>query len=110
MSCPSMGPDKVPARSAQQRRAALALANQVRRQRACLKADLKRGSISLATLLADPPNYLASAKLREVLVALPGYGHVRARRLLEDCGISPRKTVAGLTTRQRRELLSALEQ
>ena len=100
---------EVPKRSAQQRREALAQANRVRLQRALLKADLKRGDRSLADLLAHPPGYLVSAKVLEVIMALPRYGHMRATGLLESCRISPSKTVGGLTERQRRDLLRALQ-
>lgn len=110
MSCPSVWPPEAPARSAEQRREALALANQVRHQRACLKADLKRGSVSIAPIIVQPPEYLASAKVMALLVSLPRYGRARATRLLEDCLISPRKSVAGLSERQRRELLRTLGQ
>ena len=110
MPWPSMSPSEAPARSAEQRREALALANRVRHQRACLKADLKRGSLSIATIIVDPPAYLTSAKLLDLLVALPRYGQARATRLLESCRISPKRSVGGLSERQRRELLKALEQ
>jgi hypothetical protein len=109
MSCPSLSSPEAPARSAEQRREALALANRVRHQRACLKADLKRGSLSLATIIMEPPEYLASAKLLDLLIALPRYGRARATRLLEDCRISPKKSVGGLSARQCHELLEALE-
>jgi hypothetical protein len=110
MSCPSILPGEIPKRSLRQRQEALAQANRTRVQRALLKADLKRGNRSLADLLADPPAYLASAKLLEVIMALPRYGPMRTTGLLERCHVSPRKTVGGLTERQRRELLRALEQ
>lgn len=109
MSCPATLPGEVPKRSAQQRREALAAANRVRVQRALLKADLKRGKRSIADLLAEPPAYLFSAKVLEVIMALPRYGPMRARGLLEGCRISPGKTVGGLSERQRRELLNALK-
>ena len=105
-----MRPPQSPKRSAEQRREALAHANRVRAQRAALKADLKRGSHSIANLIADPPEYLASAKVLEVLMALPRYGRMRATGLLERCHVSPKKTIAGLSERQRRELLKALEE
>ena len=72
-SSPSL-PLETPKRSADQRREALVLANQVRSERATLKAALKRDAVSIATVLSDPPQYLASAKVTEVLLALPGYG------------------------------------
>jgi hypothetical protein len=93
MSCPANLPAEAPARSAEQRREALARANQVRHQRACLKADLKRGSLSIATIIMDPPEYLATAHVLDVIMALPRYGHMRATALLERCRVSPRKTI-----------------
>jgi hypothetical protein len=110
MSCPSILPGEVPQRSAQQRREALAHANRVRFQRALLKADLKRGNHSIANLIADPPEYLASAKVLEVLTALPRYGRMRATGLLERCRVSPKKSIGGLSERQRRELIRALKE
>ena len=92
-----------------QRREALAHANRVRMQRALLKADLKRGSVSIEALIADPPECLTSAKVAEVLMALPGYGRTKVARLLERCHVSARKSVGGLTERQRDELIRALE-
>jgi hypothetical protein len=86
----------------------LALANQVRFKRAALKAELKRGSISVAALIDEPPQYLASAKVSELLRALPGHGPVKVERLLKRGQVSPRKSLAGLNERQRRELIRAL--
>ena len=110
MSCPSLPPGELLKRSAAQRREALAQANHVRVQRALLKADLKRGDRSLADLLADPPAYLLSAKVLEVIMALPRYGPMRATALLERCHVSPRKTIGGLSERQRGALLRALKE
>ncbi len=78
-------------------------------QRALLKADLKRGCVSIEALIADPPDCLASAKVVEVLLALPGYGSTKVARLLEHCHVSPRKSVGGLTEGQRGALIRALE-
>ena len=79
-----------PERSADQRREALA--NDVRMQRAALKARLKRGELALVTLIDDPPQYLVSARVAELLRALPTCGRVKVARLLECCEVSPRKT------------------
>ena len=98
-----------PARSTDQRREALALANEVRLQRAALKAQLKRGELSVVVLIEDPPHYLASARIAELLKALPAYGPIKVERLLSSCQVSPRKTIAGLNDRQRRELIAVLE-
>ncbi len=98
-----------PERSADQRREALALANQARMQRAALKAQLKRGELSLIALIDDQPQYLASARVADLLRALPTYGPTKVERLLKHCQVSPRKTPAGLNERQRRELIQALD-
>ena len=115
MSVVPTWPAEAPRRSAKQRREALAQANLVRTQRARLKADLKEGHLkegrrSLAALIAEPPDYLASAKLTEVLGAVPRCGSVRVARLLEHCRVSPNKTIGGLSPRQRRELVAALQE
>ena len=81
----------------------------MRVQRAALKADLKRGSVSLTALIGDPPEYLGSAKMMTLLRALPGYGPIKATRLLESCHVSPNKSIRGLTERQRTELIRALQ-
>ena len=62
----------------------------------------------MVDLLGDPPAYLAAARVAELLLAVPRYGRVKAERLLDRCQVSPRKTVAGLSERQRRELIRAL--
>ena len=97
-----------PGRSGEQRREALAHANEVRSKRAALKAALKRGELSIIPLLADPPDYLASARVAELLMALPAHGPVKVEKLLKRCQVSPRKTIAGLNARQRRDLIEAL--
>ena len=109
MSSPRTRPTEVPRRSLDQRREALTQANRVRMQRALLKADLKRGSVSIEALIGEPPECLASAKVVEVLMALPGYGRTKVARLLELCHVSPRKRVGGLTEGQRDALIRALE-
>ncbi len=108
MPAPLAERNDVPERSGDQRRDALALANRIRAQRAALKADLKLGRASIAVVLGDPLAYLATARIAKLLIALPGYGPKKVERLLAGCQVSPRKTVAGLSERQRDELLTAL--
>jgi hypothetical protein len=81
----------------------------VRSERAQLKTALKRGEASVESLISDPPQCLASAKVTEVLMALPGCGHIRAARLLERCRVSPRTSIRGLSQRQRDVLIRALK-
>ena len=99
---------RVPARSGEQRRRALEQANETRSARATLKKELATGTIELAPILANPPAWLRTARLRDILLAVPKIGSVKADRLLAHCRIADTKTLGGLTDRQRGELISLL--
>jgi hypothetical protein len=95
-------------RSPEQRLRALAKANEVRVARARLKREVAAGRIELARLVAEPPTCVQSAKVRELLLAVPRIGPARADRLLARSRIAHAKTVAGLSDRQRAELVELL--
>jgi hypothetical protein len=97
-----------PERSLHQRMDALQRANEIRTRRAQLKRDLKGGRVSIHTLLLDPPEYVLTAKVFDMLLAVPKYGRVKANKVLVQCRISPSKTIGGLSQRQRTELVSQL--
>jgi hypothetical protein len=97
-----------PERSLHQRMDALERANQIRTRRAQLKRDLKAGRASINTLLLEPPDYLETAKVFDMLLAVPKYGRVKVNKILVTCRISPSKTIGGLSERQRNELVSLL--
>ena len=97
-----------PERSLLQRRDALQRANEIRSQRAQLKKDLKAGRVAIHQLLSDPPEWLHSAKVFDMLLAVPKYGRVKANKVLMTCRISPSKTIGGLSQRQRDELITLL--
>jgi hypothetical protein len=94
-----------PERSLDQRMDALRRANDVRVRRAQLKKDLKDGRTRIQTILADPPEYVETAKVIDILMAVPKFGRVKAARFLNTCRISQSKTVGGLSDRQRTELI-----
>jgi len=96
----------VPGRSREQRLRALAQANEVRTARAELKKGLASGQIELVEVLADPPPWARTARVRDLLLVLPRIGSVRAGRILSHCGIAHSKTLGGLTDRQRGELIN----
>ena len=73
-----------------------------------LKRDLKAGRAQVHGLLLDPPDYLLTAKVFDLLLAVPKYGRVKVNRILTHCRISPSKTIGGLSERQRNELVSYL--
>ena len=94
-----------PLRSLDQRMDALQRANDVRVKRAKLKKDLKLGKVRIEQILGDPPEYVETAKVIDILMAVPKFGRVKAGRFLNTCKISPSKTVGGLSDRQRTELI-----
>jgi hypothetical protein len=87
---------------------ALQRANEIRTKRAALKRDLKAGRASIHLLLMEPPDFIETAKVFDMLLAVPKYGRVKVNKVLQVCRISPSKTIGGLSERQRAELISML--
>lgn len=96
----------------EQRRAALEKAAEARRIRAELKQMLKSGEVSLRQVLdrAESAEPLAKMKVSEVIEAMPGYGRIRARKLMEDLDIASSRRLRGLGPRQREGLLATFEE
>lgn len=99
---PSLSPD--------QRQAALEKAAQARRMRAELKEKLKMGSLTLNELLqqADSDEVVGKMKVLAVLESLPGLGKVKARRVMDEIGISETRRLQGLGDQQRKKLFDKL--
>jgi hypothetical protein len=97
-----------PDRSLEQRMSALQVANRIRSQRASLKRDLTAGRSDIRDLILDPPEWLLTAKLFDLMLAVPKYGRVKVNRIFTQCRISPSKTIGGLSERQRGEIVSYL--
>lgn len=100
---------QTPVRSPSQRMEALQKANAIRSQRAQLKKELKSGELDIVAVLKDPPEFLKTAKVMDLLLVVPKFGRVKAARVLTRCRISQAKTVGGLSERQRTELCETLE-
>src|SRR5215204_4095921 len=98
-----------PVLTPEQRQQALAKAAEARRARAELKEKLKMGSLTLAELLdrAGDDVHIDKMKVLAVLESLPGVGKVKARRTMEEIGISDTRRVKGLGEQQRSKLLEA---
>jgi hypothetical protein len=84
---------------------ALRRANEIRVRRAQLKKDLKDGRVQVEEVLRRPPDFVETAKVFDILMAVPKFGRVKAARFLNQCRISQSKTVGGLSERQRTELI-----
>ena len=65
------------------------------------------GSVSLGDLFdkADSDDIVGKLKVLALLESLPGIGKVKARRVMEDIGISESRRVRGLGDQQRKALL-----
>ena len=98
----------MPARSLDQRLAALQRANEVRFGRSQLKKELTAGKRRIEDLLIETPELARSAKAYDLLLAVPKLGRVRVSKLLRRCRISEAKTLGGLSDRQRTELIASL--
>lgn len=105
---PAVGARERLSRSHMQRMDALARANHIRTQRARVKRDLKAGRVTIASLLQQPPGCVETAKVFDLLLAVPRYGRVKVNKVLAHCRISPSKTIGGLSERQRTELIALL--
>lgn len=95
----------------EQRRAALEKAAQARRVRAELKQMLKAGEVGLRDVLdrAETAEPLAKMRVSEVIEAMPSYGKIKTRRLMEKLDIAQSRRLRGLGPKQREALLAAFE-
>jgi signal recognition particle GTPase len=93
----------------EQRQAALAKAAEARKARAEIKEKLKMGSLTLKELMEQGTGdeTVGKMKVLAVLEALPGVGKVKARRTMEEIGISETRRVRGLGEQQKKSLLEA---
>lgn len=100
---------KPPALTDDQRAAALEKAAEARKVRAELKERLKMGSVSLNEVFskADADDVVGKLKVLSLLESLPGVGKVKARRTMDEIGISDTRRVRGLGDQQRKALLQA---
>ena len=91
----------------EQRKAALAKAAEARKQRAELKASLKRGDTDLKDVLdmAESDEIIGKTKVSALLEAMPKVGKVKAREIMEELEIAQTRRLRGLGERQRRALL-----
>lgn len=90
---------------------ALGVANRHRFARAKLKRQVKAGQVAVADLL-DPavgllPDYEAMP-IAELVRAQRHWGETRTRRLLARLAIGEKRPIGGLTSRERRALVDAL--
>ena len=97
----------VPTLDAEQRRQALEKATAARRARAELKQMLKAGEETFRGVLdrAERTEPVAKMRVAEVIESMPGYGKMRARKVMEQLDIAATRRLRGLGSNQRAALL-----
>ena len=63
----------------------------------------------MSPLPVDPPACLETAKVFEMVLALPEVGSVKATKIFHSCRLSPSKTFGGLSERQRADLAGRMD-
>lgn len=84
---------------------ALQKANRIRTERAHLKQRMKARKENVLELILEPPQYIETMKIFDLLLATPKYGRIKTKKTLQLSRISDSKTVGGLSKRQRTELV-----
>ena len=96
----------LPALTPEERAAGLEKAARVRRERAEVKRNLKRGATTLPDVLAFAAGdeVIAKTRVSDLVQSMPGVGKVRAAQIMERLGIAGSRRVQGLGPEQREAL------
>lgn len=92
-----------------EREAALELAGRIRRTRESLVEKVRAGSVELRQILDSEDPLIRTIKVVTVIENLPGLGKVKARRILDEVGVSPNLKIEHLDSDRRSDLLDRLE-
>ena len=97
----------LPALTPEERAAGLEKAARVRRERAEVKRNLKRGAMTLPDVLAFAAGdeVIAKTRVSDLIQSMPGVGKVRAAQIMERLGIADSRRVRGLGQNQRQALM-----
>lgn len=99
----------LPKLSLEEKRRALAKAQEMRIERARVRRQLKTGELTLRDVLSrTEEEVIARMRVAYLIQSLPQVGKVTARRIMEEIGIDESRRVQGLGKRQRGELLERL--
>ena len=94
----------VPHISKEKRDESLKKARQYKTQRAQIKKSIKNGSAVFNTFFIIGNFYsdvIANMKLIDMIKSMPGIGEIKAKKILKILRISRRKTIKGLSIKQR---------
>jgi len=101
----------MPVRTNEERDAALVSARAVRRVRAQLRDDIRKGQLSACEVLTGYPSNKdwARVKVSWLLESIPGMGQVKVSSLMDQLRIAPSRRVRGLGIHQRAALVDSLK-
>jgi hypothetical protein len=94
----------LPVLTPEQRQESLARAASARKARSGALGKVRSGDVTLAAVIADPDSPLQRARVRQLVLAVPGFGPVKAGALFEELRIDPSRRLRGLGSRQREAL------
>lgn len=96
----------LPKLTPEEKRRALAKAQEMRSKRAQIRQDLKRGALTLRDVLERADDEaVQKMRVAYLLQSLPQVGKVTTDRVMKDIGIHANRRVQGLGPRQRTALL-----
>ena len=98
----------LPQLSEEQRAANLKKAAEARHARAELREKIKKGEVTLESVLNSEDPIASRMKVSTLIESLPGYGKAKAAKIMDELGISATRRVQGLGVRQREQLLEQL--
>lgn len=92
----------------EQRKAALEKAAAARHARAELREKIKKGEVTLSSVLESDDAVATRMKVSALIESFPGYGKAKASKIMDELGISATRRVKGLGARQREQLIEVL--
>lgn len=97
-----------PVLASEQREHARMMALRARRERADLRASLRKGAVSITQALESDHEAHRRMRVRDLLSSLPGIGPIRSAQIMDLAGIASTKRVGGLTQLQRDRLIQVM--
>ena len=92
----------------EQRKAALEKAAAARHARAELREKIKKGEVSLESVLNSDDPIASRMKVSTLIESLPGYGKAKAEKIMKELQIAESRRLRGLGERQQTALLERL--
>lgn len=95
----------LPNLSPEEKKKALEKAQVMRKARAELRKNLKKGKVQFAEIIKGADPVVQRMKVSYLLKSLPRVGKVKAEKIMEEVGIDESRRVQGLGKRQKEALL-----